>query len=81
MKFQNMKVIINDLQPLDEVVVELERIGFKKAGWVGYRNVRFITTSKLGFYTDHAISFWSVFGDSPLTTLDELKDLEVERHG
>jgi len=56
--------------------MELERIGFKKAGWIGYRNVSFITTSKLGFYTDHAISFWSVFGDSPLTTLAELKEMK-----
>lgn len=70
---KNMKIEINKDQPLDDVVMELERIGFKKAGWIGYINVSFITTSKLGFYTDHAISFWSVFGDSPLTTLAELK--------
>ena len=76
MNFKNMKIEINENQPLDEVVMELERIGFKKAGWIGYRNVSFITTSKLGFYTDHAISFWSVFGDSPLTTLAELKDMK-----
>ena len=76
MNFKNMKIEINQEQPLDEVVMELERIGFKKAGWIGYRNVSFITTSKLGFYTDHAISFWSVFGDSPLTTLSELKEMK-----
>ena len=73
---KNMKIEINKEQPLNEVVMELERIGFKKAGWIGYRNVSFITTSKLGFYTDHAISFWSVFGDSPLTTLAELKEMK-----
>ena len=76
MNFKNMKIEINQEQPLDEVVRELERLGYKKDGWIGYRNVSFITTSKLGFYTDHAISFWSVFGDSPLTTLAELKEME-----
>lgn len=75
-KYQNMKIEINEHQPLDEVVVELGRLGFKKSGWVGYRNTSFITTCKLGFYTDHAISFWSVFGDSLLTTLTQLKAME-----
>lgn len=76
MQFKNMKIEINDQQPLDEVVSELERLGYKKAGWIGYRNTSFITTCKLGFYTDHAISFWSVFGDSPLTILTELKEMK-----
>ena len=74
--FKNMKIEINEQQSLDDVVTELDRIGFKKAGWIGYKNMSFITTSKLGFYTDHAISFWSVFGDSPLTTLAELKEIK-----
>ena len=76
MNFKNMKIEINKDQPLDEVVRELERLGYKKAGWIGYRNTSFITTCKLGFYTDHAISFWSVFGGSPLTTLTELKEMK-----
>ncbi len=75
-KFLNMKIAITPEQPLDEVVRELNRLGYKKDGWIGYRNTSFITTCKLGFYTDHAISFWSVFGDSPLTTLTELKEME-----
>nr|DAN04637.1 MAG TPA: hypothetical protein [Caudoviricetes sp.] len=73
---RNLKIAITPEQPLDEVVRELERLGYKKDGWIGYRNTSFITTCKLGFYTDHAISFWSVFGDSPLTTLTELKEME-----
>ena len=73
---KNMKIEITLEQKIGEVVRELERIGFKKAGWIGYRNTSFITTCKLGFYTDHAISFWSVFGDSPLTTLTELKEMK-----
>ena len=73
---KNMKIEINKDQTLNEVVNELERLGYKKAGWIGYRNTSFITTCKLGFYTDHAISFWSVFGDSPLTTLAELKEMK-----
>ena len=73
---KNMKIEINKDQTLNEVVNELERLGYKKAGWIRYRNTSFITTCKLGFYTDHAISFWSVFGDSPLTTLAELKEMK-----
>lgn len=73
---RNLKIAITPEQPLDEVVRELNRLGYKKDGWIGYRNTSFITTCKLGFYTDHAISFWSVFGDSPLTTLTELKEME-----
>lgn len=76
MKYKNMKIEINESQPLDDVVVELERLGYKKAGWVGYRNTNFLTTSKLGFYTDHAVSFWACFGDSPLNTLIELKEMK-----
>ena len=74
--FFNMKIEVNEDQPLDEIVAELERLGFKKTGWIGYKNVSFITTSKLGFYTDHAVSFWSCFGDSPLTTIAELKEMK-----
>ena len=73
---KNMKMEITPEQKIGEVVRELERLGYKKAGWFGYRNTSFITTCKLGFYTDHAISFWSVFRDSPLTTLDELKEMK-----
>lgn len=73
MDFKNMKIQVEN--NLDEIVGELESKGYQKKGWVGYRNVSFITTSKLGFYTDHAASFWSCFGDSPLTTLAELKEM------
>jgi hypothetical protein len=75
-KFQKMKIEINEQQPLDEVVRGLELLGFKKSGWIGYGNTSFITTCKFGFYTDHAVSFWSSFGDSPLTTLAQLKAME-----
>ena len=73
---KNKKLEITPEQKIGDVVRELERMGYKKAGWIGYRNTSFITTCKLGFYTDHAISFWSVFGDSPLTTLAELKEMK-----
>lgn len=73
---KNMKIAITPEQKIGEVVGELERLGYKKAGWIGCGNTSFITTCKLGFYTDHAISFWSVFGDSPLNTLAELKEMK-----
>lgn len=75
-KFQNMKIEINKQQPLDEVVRELERLGYRKRGWIGYRNISFITTNTLRFYTDHSISFTSILVDLPPTTLAQLKAME-----
>ena len=78
MNFKNMKIEINEVQPLDEVVAELGKRGYGKVGWIGYRNPSLITTNTKGFYTDHAISFWSCFGDFPLTTLAELKEIQCK---
>lgn len=77
MKFQNMKIEINDQQPLDEVVSELERLGYKKrCTTVG--KPRFVTTECNGLYD---IFFMDYYARKAETTLAELKDLEAERHG
>ena len=73
---KNMKIEINKDQPLDEVVKELEKKGYKKTGWIGYRNPSFITTNSQGFYTDHVVNFMDCFFDLNLTTLSELKEMK-----
>ena len=73
-KFQNLKIEINDQQPLDEVVMELDRLGYKKKGWIGYRDVKFITANLKGFFTDHGLEFWLMFGEE--TTLSDLNNME-----
>ena len=39
-KFKNMKIAITHEQPLDEVVVELERLGFSKAMFTPNKNTK-----------------------------------------
>lgn len=66
----NMKIEINDSQPLDEVVKELERIGYVKPNGDGDK----IFTSQLG-------NTVNVFDDSMMfdcyktTTLAELRSM------
>lgn len=69
--FKNLKIAITPEQPLDEVVMELERLGFKRVAWWGYKSL-FIVTTVEKIYTD-------IDYDSPnfaLTTLTELKEME-----
>lgn len=68
---KNLKIAIIPEQPLDEVVMELERLGFKRISWWGYKSL-FIVTNGEKRYTD-------IDYDSPnfdLTTLAELKEME-----
>ena len=81
MKFQNLKIEINDQQPLDEVVRELEGLGFENCTTFNSKNVRFILA-----FEDHK-TFTDYFDldcsdiEVIKTTLAELKNLEAERHG
>ena len=72
MNFRNMKIKVEN--NLNEIVGELERLVYKKTGWIGYKNPSFITTNTKGFYTDHGVEFWLMFGND--TTLAELKDMK-----
>ncbi len=45
---------------LDEIVEKLNYLGFKKAGWIGYKNPKFITTNSKGFYTDHGADLFAL---------------------
>jgi hypothetical protein len=68
---RNLKIAITPEQPLDDVVRELDRIGYKRIAWWGYKSL-FIVTNGEKRYTD-------IDYDSPnfaLTTLAELKEME-----
>jgi frataxin-like iron-binding protein CyaY len=72
--FRNLKIAINDQQPLDEVVKELKRIGFY-IGFVDYNDKWISARSE----TKLIVSFESesMLPDShwKLTTLAELKEM------
>ena len=76
MNFKNMKIKVEN--NLDEIVAELERLGYKKVGWIGYRNTYFITTNTKGQFTDHAVSLINCFAYCELTTLAELKSMSID---
>lgn len=69
-KFQNMKIEINEQQPLDEVVRELERLGYVKIfGGDGF-NCKTIES-----YWDGTFDAWTIVDDYN-TTLAQLKAME-----
>jgi len=72
-EMKNMKIPVEN--NLDEIVVELERLGYKKVGWIGYRNTYFVTTNAKGQFTDHAVSLMNCLAYCQLTTLAELKEM------
>ena len=74
-KFQNMKIEINEQQPLDEVVRELERLGYKKL-FDGYVDgaVEVLTYKNKGWFNRYFESIKDK--DYTLTTLAQLKAME-----
>ena len=75
MQFKNMKIEINDQQPLDEVVRELERLGYKQ-GWFGIKSsapILVVDTMISGTYE----CFNYLFGVHKFnTTLQQLKEMK-----
>ena len=69
MKHQNMKIEINDEQPLDEVVKELERLGYKKDLVKGDK---WILCHEFGYYSAHSHHY----GFVGLTTLQQLREMK-----
>ena len=69
MTLKNLKIAINDQQPLDEVVKELERLGYARIHKSRYPN--FVITNKFGGYG----VYMSMNLDEPNTTLAELKEM------
>ena len=72
MNFKNMKIKINQDQPLNEVAAELERIGYFP--FQPFFDVNFILTQKDGFYCG-CDGIYKDLGYS-LTTLAELKGMK-----
>ena len=72
-KFKNMKIAITPEQPLDEVVMELERLGYKINGWLENRIIRSVKTNHFGLYSGDFFDVDIIQGD--LTTLTELKEM------
>lgn len=74
--FKNMKIAINDQQPLDEVVKELERLRFKR-GYLAIDKTDCICTYGSSFngyaFNSYAADINQFNGD--LTTLAELKEM------
>lgn len=71
---KNMKIEINADQPLDEVVMELERLGFEKSETYDNSKTQMITTNKFdGTYTN-----WSEchLGSLYATTLQQLREMK-----
>ena len=69
MNFKNMKIEINQDQPLDDVVRELERLGFKMEA--DCKNVNHIETYSDGTYDKYIFSTEHID-----TTLAELKEMK-----
>lgn len=67
--FKNMKIEINDQQPLDEVVRELERLGYI-CDWQSSDEPNFMVCYKDGTFS------WFVFDvESEVVSLQQLKEM------
>lgn len=71
--FKNMKIKVNAEQPLDEVVRELERLGYQINGWLENRIIRSVKTNHFGLYSGDFFDVDIIQGD--LTALAELKEM------
>ena len=76
MTYENMKIEINNRNRFEDVVFELERLGYKKIGWIGYKNTHFITCNTKGFFTDHVVSLISCFSSMETTTIQQLREMK-----
>ena len=68
--FKNMKIEINEQQPLGDVVMELERLGYCQRGGMS-RNTSILQTFCDGNFDYFLADYFDV-----LTTLTELKQME-----
>lgn len=71
--FFNMKIEVNEDQPLDDVVSELERLGYKKHIWENYINMIYVVSFVSGVYTNADFNPENEL--YKLTTLPELKEM------
>lgn len=77
-KFKNMKIAINEQQPLDEVMSILRNNGYIIDSMS--RNPNVVVAWDFGTFdvinTDGWVDFNETFNDFKLTTLTELKEME-----
>ncbi|MEG1234634.1 MAG: hypothetical protein RSE18_12455 [Acinetobacter sp.] len=71
MNFKNMKIPVEN--NLDEIVGELERLGYKLNGWLKNRIIRSVKTNHFGLYSGDFFDVDIIQGE--LTTLAELKEV------
>ena len=71
MKFKNIKVEINGDQPLVEVVMEFERLGYKKHHIEDNANI--VLTKDIGTYSCYRFTVYDSFN---MITLAELKEMK-----
>ena len=71
--FENMKIEINSEQPLDEVVKELERLGYLRALWDEDLVVNFVETYSYGLFSNYSKDHEPIMKN---TTLAQLKQME-----
>lgn len=71
---KNMKIEVNG--NLDEIVVELERLGYKKLAFAPNRNTKFIVTNEFNKFTDIGGFDHGFYTNNKLTTLSELKEMK-----
>lgn len=72
--YKNMKIQINDQQPLDEVVKTLESKGYRKFAWSNHENtVCVLTYENNGWISDY--NYFIKDADFVFTTLAELKEM------
>lgn len=72
--FKNMKIEINKQQPLEDVVKELERLGYKINGWLENRIIRSVKTNHFGLYSGDFFEVDIIQGE--LTNLTQLKGMK-----
>ena len=72
-KFKNMKIAITHEQPLDDVVLELKRLGYQINGWLENRIIRSVKTNHFGLYSGDFFDVDIIQGD--LIALAELKEM------
>ena len=73
MKFKNMKIEINEEQPLDAVVKELERLGFNVLPFMG-GNLRNIVTKENGLA--FIVRDFKIPSRYKPTTISELREMK-----
>lgn len=69
---RNMKIEINEQQPLDEIVVELEKRGYKF--FAKCSDARYAIAHQEGLYQTIMFPI-ALLADWPTTTLAELKEM------